>query len=193
MESYCKVFNTTVSFHLICTCLKIYVILSKCIIKAEVCYLLKCYILVGVNDLMLHLVRLSPLLYLYYIFLLQLQEDHEAPANPKTDSLQMFFSGAQRRTRCTYVLRHPPGTVFITFEIWIFFLQKHMDSLQEAFIHPPKTCEACFIMDVCALFDVLWTVQQKHPPTAMMMLGMARTIFNITPIGFVWKKKVIYT
>ncbi len=63
MESYCKVFNTTVSFYLIYTCLKIYVILSKFIIKAEVCYLLKCYILAGVNDLMLHLFRLSPLLY----------------------------------------------------------------------------------------------------------------------------------
>ncbi len=37
-----------------------------------------------------------------------------------------------------------------------------MDSLQEAFIHPPEPCEACFIMDERALFDVLWTVQQKH-------------------------------
>ncbi len=98
MESYCKVFLILVSFHLICTCLKIYVILSKCIIKAEVCYLLNCYIIV--NDLMLHLVRLRPLLYLYYIFLLQLQEDHEAPANPKTDnSLQLFFSGSRNMTQ----------------------------------------------------------------------------------------------
>ncbi len=72
----------------------------KFIIKAEVCYLLKCYILAGVNDLMLHLVRLSPFLYLYYIFLLQLQEDHEAPANPKTDnSLQLFFSGSRNMTQ----------------------------------------------------------------------------------------------
>ncbi len=27
----------------------------------------------------------------------------------------------------------------------------------------------------------------------MIKLGIARTVFNITPIGFVWKKKVIYT
>ncbi len=99
MESYCKVFLILVSFYLICTCLKIYVILSKFIIKAEVCYLLKYYILAGVNDLMLHLVRLSPLLYKYYIFLLQLQEDHETPANPKTDSLLMFFSGSRNMTK----------------------------------------------------------------------------------------------
>ncbi len=35
--------------------------------------------------------------------------------------------------------------VFITFEIWIFFLQKRMDSLQEAFIHPtpPETPTHC--------------------------------------------------
>ncbi len=39
-----------------------------------------------------------------------------------------------------------------------------MDSLQEAFIHPPKLCEAPFIMDTRTLFDVLWTVEQKHPP-----------------------------
>ncbi len=48
---------------------------------------------------MLYLVRLSPLLYLYYIFLLQLQEDHETPANPKTDSLLMFFSGSRNMTK----------------------------------------------------------------------------------------------
>ncbi len=48
---------------------------------------------------MVYLTRLSPLLYLYYIFLLQLQEDHEAPANPKTDSLQLFFSGSKNMTK----------------------------------------------------------------------------------------------
>ncbi len=62
-----------------------------------------------------------------------------------------------------------------------------------AFIHPPEPCEACFIMDVRALFNVFWTVEQKHPPTAMIELRSARTIFNITPTGFVWKKKVLYT
>ncbi len=34
--------------------------------------------------------------------------------------------------------------MFITFEIWIFFLQKRMDSQQEAFIHPPEPCETRF-------------------------------------------------
>ncbi len=43
------------------------------------------------------------------------------------------------------------------------------------------------------LFNVFWTVKEKHPPTAMIMLRSARKIFNITPIGFVWKKKDIYT
>ncbi len=73
------------------------------------------------------------------------------------------------------------------------FLTKCMDSLQEAFIHPPEPREARFIIDTRALFEVFWTVEQKHPPTAMIMLGIARTIFNVTPIGFVWKKKDIYT
>ncbi len=74
-----------------------------------------------------------------------------------------------------------------------FFLQKHMDSLQEAFIHPLEPCEARFIMDAHTLFNVSWTVEQKDPPMPMIELRSARTIFYITPIGFVWKKKVIYT
>ncbi len=84
--------------------------------------------------------------------------------------------------------------VFITFEIWIFILQKRMDSLQEAFIHPPPP-EPCddFIKDARTLFHVFWTVDKKHPINPIVRLGGARTIFNITPIGFVWKKKVIYT
>ncbi len=31
------------------------------------------------------------------------------------------------------------------------FLQKCIDSLQEAFIHPPEPCDACCNMDGCAL------------------------------------------
>ncbi len=48
-------------------------------------------------------------------------------------------------------------------------------------------------MDGCNLFDYFWTVEQKQPPTAIIKLGRARIIFNITLIGFVWKKKVIYS
>ncbi len=32
------------------------------------------------------------------------------------------------------------------------------------------TCEARFIMDAHALFDVFWTVEQKHLVTAMITL-----------------------
>ncbi len=53
--------------------------------------------------------------------------------------------------------------VFITFEIWIFFLQKRMDSLQEVLL-TPGAMWGMFIMDARASFDVLWTVQQKPPP-----------------------------
>ncbi len=38
-----------------------------------------------------------------------------------------------------------------------------MDSLQEAFIHPPEPCEARFITDALTLFHVSWTVEQKTP------------------------------
>ncbi len=72
--------------------------------------------------------------------------------------------------------------MFITFEIWIFFLEQRTDLLQEAFIHHREPREACFIMDEYAFFDVFWTVEQKHLPSAMIILGTARTIFYITPI-----------
>ncbi len=54
-----------------------------------------------------------------------------------------------------------------------------MDLLQEVFIHPPEPCEARFIMNARALFKVFWTVEQKHPPTAVIELRSARTIFYI--------------
>ncbi len=79
----------------------------------------------------------------------------------------------------------------------IFFLQKLIDSLQEAFIHLPELWEAHFIMDAYTLFDFFWTVKKKkkkHLSIAIIiMFGSTRTIFNMTPIRFVWKKKVINT
>ncbi len=71
-------------------------------------------------------------------------------------------------------------TKFITSYIFIMFtfsLQKYMDSLQEAFNHPPKPCEALFIVDGCALLHVVWTVEQKHSLTFIIKLVRARTIF----------------
>ncbi len=52
----------------------------------------------------------------------------------------------------------PEEGVYIVLNMDVF-LQKHMDSLQEAFIHPPESCEACFNMGGCALFDYFWTVE----------------------------------
>ncbi len=67
-------------------------------------------------------------------------------------------------------------------DVWIFFLQKHIDLLQEALIHP---LGAMFSYGWMRL-DYFWTVEQKHPPNTI------RTqIFNRTPIGFIWKKKII--
>ncbi len=39
-----------------------------------------------------------------------------------------------------------------------------MDSLQEAFIHPPEPCEARFITDARTLFDYFWTVEKTTRP-----------------------------
>ncbi len=120
MESYCKVFLILVSFYLICTCLKIYVILSKFIIKAEVCYLLKCYILAVVNNLMLHLVRLSPFLYLSILYFpfTAAGRSWNTPANPKTEnSLQLFFSGSRNMTNFWVKL-------FFTFFILLLLVEK---------------------------------------------------------------------
>ncbi len=64
--------------------------------------------------------------------------------------------------------------MLITFEIWAFLLQKNV---HDAFIHAPEPCEARFIMDARTLFNMFWTVKQKHPPTAMITLGIAMPIF----------------
>ncbi len=56
---------------------------------------------------------------------------------------------------------------FLPFEIWIFILQKRMDSLQEAFIHSPEPCEGHFITDARTLFHVFLTVDKKHPLTPL--------------------------
>ncbi len=45
-----------------------------------------------------------------------------------------------------------------------------MDSVQEAFIHPPKPCEGHFIMDARVLFHIFWTVDDKHLLTPLKCL-----------------------
>ncbi len=69
------------------------------------------------------------------------------------------------------------------------FLRKNASILYRRL---PELCETCFIMDTRALFDYFWTFEYKHPPTSIVRLEEPGS-FNITPIGFVWKKKVIYT
>ncbi len=75
-------------------------------------------------------------------------------------------------------------------KIWIFFLHKHINSLQKPFIKPPEQCGAVLMMDGCTFlgFPIF-----HHTFTAIMKLGRARTCFNITPIVIIWNKKVIYT
>ncbi len=48
--------------------------------------------------------------------------------------------------------------------------------LNEAFIYPSEPCEAHFFMDTRTIFDDLRTAEQKHQMTAMIELGIARTI-----------------
>ncbi len=55
-------------------------------------------------------------------------------------------------------------------------------------LSPPETCEPCFFMDSRTLIYVFWTVLHKHPLTTMIF-----TMFYITPIGFILKKKTICT
>ncbi len=83
--------------------------------------------------------------------------------------------------------------VFITFEIWIFCYKNTWICYRRPLFTPPEPCEACFITDAHALFHVFWTVDKKHPIILIVTLRRARTVFNITLIGFIWKKKVIYT
>ncbi len=38
-----------------------------------------------------------------------------------------------------------------------------MNTLHAPFIHTPEPCEACFIVEARALFNMFWTVKEKHP------------------------------
>ncbi len=66
----------------------------------------------------------------------------------------------------------------------IFLRKTHGFATGGLYTHPER-CEGRFIMDAHTLVKVSWTVVQKHPLTAMIELRSARTIFNITLIGFV--------
>jgi len=50
-----------------------------------------------------------------------------------------------------------------------------------------------FFIEGRFLFQVFWTEAMQHPLTEMIELERSKTNFNITPTGFIWKKKVIYT
>ncbi len=50
---------------------------------------------------------------------------------------------------------------------FFFFLQKRIDLLQEAFIHPLEPRDARFNMNACALFDYFWPVEHYHPPMSI--------------------------
>ncbi len=67
-----------------------------------------------------------------------------------------------------------------------------MDSLQQAFIHPPEPCDAR-IMDAHTLFKASWTVEQKHPPTAIIELGSGQDNFYYNSDWIRLKEEVIYT
>ncbi len=96
----------------------------------------------------------------------------------------------------TDVSRHPPRLlplltvrcsergVFITFEIRIFIFSKLHGFTTGGLYSPPEQ------WDARTLFHVFWTGSSKHPFSPMERLGGARTIFYITLIEFVWKKKV---
>ncbi len=101
---------------------------------------------------------------------------------------------SQRRAHNSYVIhllpeRLPRTTVsgsdnfFIMFEIWIFILQKRMDSLQEAFIHPPG---AMFYYRCARFISCLLDCWQKAPANPHCNAWRGEDIFLYT---FDWRKK----
>ncbi len=54
---------------------------------------------------------------------------------------------------------------------------------------PPEPCEACFTMDAHTLFDVLWTVEEKHPTHCNDNAWNSQDNFYITLIGFSLKEE----
>ncbi len=109
----------------------------------------------------------------------------------------LFSLRTRYQSHNTDVLRHPPGLlplmtvrwserdVFITFEIWIFILQKCMDSRQEAFIHPGAVW-GMFYYGCTHFISRLLNGWQKHPLTPIERLGGVKTTVYIILTGFVW-------
>ncbi len=57
------------------------------------------------------------------------------------------------------------------------FLTKMHQFAAGGLYSPTALCEAHFIMDASAVFDFFWTVEEKHPPTAILTLGKERDFF----------------
>ncbi len=107
----------------------------------------------------------------------------------------LVFVRHTRACTASYVIRRKDSLSFAertqNFLYHFKYLQKCMDSLHEAFIHPQSRVRHVLLwMHFIWLPLDCWTETPAH---AIIKLGRARTIFNITLIGFVWKKKVIYT
>ncbi len=73
--------------------------------------------------------------------------------------------------RYTYVLRHLPERLpqkwekgLYNFKYGYLFLQKCIDLLQEAFIHPPEPCDARFNMDACTYLTTFGLLNKNTHP-----------------------------
>lgn len=64
-----------------------------------------------------------------------------------------------------------------------------MDSLQEAFIQPPKPHEALIFIDGCILLDLFWTLEEKHLPVAILELEKPKIHFNMTELNSTERRK----
>ncbi len=74
----------------------------------------------------------------------------------------------------------------------MFFLQKHIDSLQEAFVHPPEPCEARFIMDRCDYLH-FFELLNRNTTDCHYKARKSRTFFKYYSDWIHLKEKKSYT
>ncbi len=84
------------------------------------------------------------------------------------------------------------------FKIFRMIPQIFQVSTPKPYPHPPPPPHPLshvrhVLLWMDALYLTTFGLLKKHPPTTILTLVRAKIFFDITPIGFVWKKKVIHT
>ncbi len=111
---------------------------------------------------------------------------------------------SHRRVCDVYVLLHPPErlprmtvaevreSVYNILNMYIFLTKTYRFTTGGLYSHPAAVWGTFYYGWMCFIW-LLLDCWKKHPSTPILNAWKSKDNFNITLIGFVWNKKVIYT